>query len=75
MRKRTLLKNFKAMDNFTKTNMKTVDEILAELPSSTPEEMKDLLITLQQSLLIGRSLIIALDRHPILKRIILNTSK
>lgn len=74
MPKRTLLSQYESMSSFVKTNLKTVDETLEELPSSTPEELKDLLETLQQSLMVNRALMIALDQHPLLKKVILNKS-
>lgn len=74
MPKRTLLTQYEQMSNFAKVNLVTVNETIAELPYGTPEELRDLLETLQQSLLINRALIIALDQHPLLKKIILNKS-
>lgn len=75
MPKRTLLTMWDEMTTFVNTNSKIADETLSEFGPSMPEESKDVLEVLTQSLDLNKALIAALNRHPLLKKIILNVDR
>ena len=74
MAKITLMTQWADLTNFVVGNQKIVEETITKFDASTPENLKDVTETLEQSLALNNALMSALNRHPHLKKIILTKS-